>query len=258
MPELPDLQAFTKNLNRLYAGQKIEKITSPNAKKLNVSAQQLNDAIKGKKLKNISRNGKELYFDFGDAVVSLHLMLRGQLHFFEETHEQKFPIVEFYFKNGSGLVMTDFQGQARAALNPAEHDGIDALSPEVTLGFLKNKLSKSRASIKNLLLDQHFIRGIGNAYADEILWEAKISPFSISQKIPDGAIKALHKAIRSVLQAAEKQILKSNPEIISGEVRDFMKIHNSKIKESPGGVKIKIDKAGSRKTYYTDEQELYE
>lgn len=72
------------------------------------------------------------------------------------------------------------------------------------------------------------MRGVGNAYADEILWHARISPFSVSSKIPEAKLKDLVKAIKSVLEDAEQNILKSNPGIINGEVRDFMDIHNSK------------------------------
>ena len=64
-------------------------------------------------------------------------------------------------------------------------------------------------------------------------------------------------AIKKVLTDAEKEIRKNHPDIISGEVRDFLKIHNSKKKESPGGADIQIKTAGGRKTYFTDEQVLY-
>ena len=106
-------------------------------------------------------------------------------------------------------------------------------------------------------MDQKIIRGIGNAYADEILWDAGISPFSVCNKIPDEKIKRLPRSIRSVLQDAEKQIRKSKPDIISGEVRDFLKIHNAKKEQSPTGGKIHHKMANSRITYYTDEQELF-
>lgn len=76
------------------------------------------------------------------------------------------------------------------------------------------------------MLDQQLIRGIGNAYADEILWDAGISPFSVSGKIPPGKISALAKSIRKVLKAAEKRIIKKHHGIIAGEVRDFLLIHN--------------------------------
>ena len=107
-------------------------------------------------------------------------------------------------------------------------------------------------------MDQQVLRGIGNAYADEILWEAGISPFSVSNKIPAEKVKELAKAIKKVLKDAEKQIVKSHPDIITGEVRDFLKIHNAKKKESPTGAAIEHGTVNSRKTYYTKEQELYE
>ncbi len=71
-------------------------------------------------------------------------------------------------------------------------------------------------------------------------------------------IKALVKSIRSVLQDAEKQISKLQPGIISGEVRDFLNIHNSKKKQSPTGGTIHNKMVSSRITYYTDEQELFD
>ncbi|MCK7559331.1 hypothetical protein MKQ70_31945 [Chitinophaga sedimenti] len=59
------------------------------------------------------------------------------------------------------------------------------MSEEFTQAYLAQTLGKSRAAVKNLLLDQHVVRGIGNAYADEILWEAGISPFSVAKAIPE-------------------------------------------------------------------------
>ena len=106
-------------------------------------------------------------------------------------------------------------------------------------------------------MDQHIIRGIGNAYADEILWAARISPLSASSKIPADKIKKLLSSIKSVLKNAEKQILKAEPDKISGELRDFLKVHNSKKKKSPTGGEILIITLNSRKTYYTDEQEEF-
>ena len=101
------------------------------------------------------------------------------------------------------------------------------------------------------------IRGIGNAYADEILWHARISPLSICNKIPDAKIKQLVRAIPSVLKNAEKQIRKINPDTISGEERSFLKIHNSKKKKSPTGALIRQAKINSRVTYYTQEQQFF-
>jgi formamidopyrimidine-DNA glycosylase len=160
------------------------------------------------------------------------------------------------FENGKKLALTDYQRNARIIVNPEPAKAPDALSPEVNLTFWKNAL-KSKATIKNLLLDQNVIRGIGNAYADEILWEAGISPFSVSNKIPAEKVKALAKAVKKVLTSAIKQIGKAEPGIIGGEIRDFLNIHNADKKTSPTGAVIKHKTIGGRKTYFTDEQELY-
>lgn len=259
MPELPDLQVFKKNLSKKLVGKTLEKITVRNKKKLKVSEVSMKKALEGEKLVSVERIGKELHFGFKNGdVLALHLMLRGDLHYFHKNNEERFTIIELLFKDGTGLAMTDFQGQATPTLNPEERETPDALSSEFNLRYLRDLLSKSKAAVKNVLLDQNAIRGIGNAYADEILWDARISPFSISNQVPDAAVKKLLKSIKSVLTKAEKSITKTHPDIISGEVRDFMLIHNPKKEKSPTGGAILISKKGARKTYYTEEQELYQ
>jgi formamidopyrimidine-DNA glycosylase len=259
MPELPDLQVFSRNLTKMLKGKTVNAVTVPNSKKLNVPVKSLQKSIEGQELKKIERVGKELHLTFGNGeVLGLHLMLRGQLHTFEKKNPHKHTIIALLFDDDTGLAMTDGFGQATPTLNPEENEAIDALSEEMNATFLKEQLSGTKAAVKNLLLDQHIIRGIGNAYADEILWEAGISPFSASNKIPATKVKVLAKAIKDVLHKAEKQILKSHPDIISGEVRDFMAIHNPKKTHSPGGGTIRHKAVGGRKTYYTDEQELFD
>jgi len=128
----------------------------------------------------------------------------------------------------------------------------------ITLNYLSEKLGKTKTPVKTVLMDQKVLRGIGNAYADEILWYAKISPFSASNKIPADKVEVLAKSIKSVLEDAEKEILKANPDIISGEVRDFLIVHQPRKKTTPQGKTILQKEVSSRKTYYTDEQELFE
>jgi formamidopyrimidine-DNA glycosylase len=259
MPELPDLNVFAKNLDKKLAGKKVEKIEVQNKSKLKTPVAELKKEIEGSKLKKVYREGKELHFEFSNGnILGLHLMLHGNLNLFEDKNEKKNTIIELHFDKNKGLALTDYQGAANATLNPVVKDSPDALSDDVDYKFLKEKLSKKRTNIKTFLLDQKIIRGIGNAYADEILWEAGIHPESVCNKIPDDKIKALAKDIKSVLKDAEKQILKINPDIISGEERSFLKIHNSKKKESPTGKKIHNKMVNSRITYYTGEQELYE
>jgi formamidopyrimidine-DNA glycosylase len=255
MPELPDLQAFSHNLQKRLNSKTLKEV-KVHTTKLNVSLSALKKAIENQQLKHVRREGKELYFEFdGGSVLALHLMLRGQLYLDNEEH--KYSIIELHFDDGLILTLTDFQKAATPTLNPEPKESPDAMDDKADYAFFKKTLQAKKGVIKNILLDQHIIRGIGNAYADEILWDAHISPFSISDKIPDNKIKDLAKSVRSVLKHAEQQILKTHPDIISGEIRDFMNVHSPHKKESPTGGKILI-KAGTRKTYYTDEQELFE
>lgn len=258
MPELPDLQAFSRNLSKKLVGKRVEKIRAVQTKKLKSPEKAFQQALEGAVLASVHRDGKELHLIFDNGnVLGLHMMLKGQLQYFQNANENKFTIMELLFEDGCGLALTDFQKQATPTLNPEPRTAPDALSASAGFQYLKDKLQASSAAIKKLLLDQDVIRGIGNAYADEILWHAGISPFSRSNKIPENAVRKLSRSIKAVFAKAERQILKIDPEIIGGEVRDFLSIHNPKRSHSPTGGKILIDETGGRKTYYTREQQLY-
>lgn len=258
MPELPDLEAFSLNLQKELSGKRLQKLTAVNKSKLKIPEKELKSTLENQELKRIYREGKELRFEFADGnILGLHLMLNGDMYLFEKSNEHKYPIVELLFDDDTGLVVTDFQGMANIALNPEEKTSPDALSGEMDFKYLKEQLMKTRTVIKKLLMKPEVIRGIGNAYADEILWHARISPLSVCNKIQKENIKVLAKSTKTVLQNAIKQIHKTKPGIISGEVRDFLDIHNSTKKKSPTGADIKQIMIGGRKTYYTDEQELF-
>jgi formamidopyrimidine-DNA glycosylase len=258
MPELPDLQAFCRNLSKKLVGKSVEKIHAVQTKRLKSPESAFQQAFQGATLTSVYRDGKEVHLKFDNGnVLGLHMMLKGQLQYFKNSNEHKFTIIELLFEDGLGLAMTDFQKQATPTLNPVAREAPDALSEKAGYKYLKAQLASSRAAIKKLLMDQDVIRGIGNAYADEILWHARISPFSLSNKIPDDEIRKLARSIKTVFGKAEKQILKADPEIIGGEVRDFLAIHNPKKSHSPTGAKILIDESGGRKTYYTKEQQVF-
>ena len=234
MPELPDLEVFAENLTSLFKGKVLERIEVKVATKLNVKEKELKTALEGHRLEQVTREGKTLQLHFGkDKTLGLHLMLHGEIKLMEKDKEMKFPILEVQFKGGEGFALTDFQKSATPTLNPEVTEVPDATAKKMSPAYLKAILSKKRAPIKQVLLDQKLIRGIGNAYADEILWEAKISPFSISKAIPEQSVKALHKAINEVLLDAIKQIKKKHPDQLSGEIRDFLKIHNPHAYKSP-------------------------
>lgn len=257
MPELPDLQVFSANLNKTVKNKTVKKISVPVASKLNVSASVLKKELEGQKIKKVYRDGKELFISFdNDSLLSLHLMLHGGLHLFEHDNTNKHTILEMLFDDDTGLALTDWQKAAVPTLNPEPKKAPDALSKDITPEYLQEILN-TRAAVKNVLLDQKVIRGIGNAYADEILWKAGISPFSISNKIPTKSVNALAKSIKQILHDAEKQILRTHPDIISGEVRDFLLIHNAHKDKDPDGETIEHKTAGGRKTYFTASQVLF-
>lgn len=256
MPELPDLEVFAKNLQKRFKNKILETVEVKVAKKLNVSGKELKHVLEGHQLKSVSRVGKTLQLRFdNDAVLGLHLMLHGELIALEEEEEVKFQIVSFHFKKGDGFALTDFQKAATPTLNPEDSDVPDALS--LNLSNFKDLLAKKKVQIKTLLMDQHLIRGIGNTYADEILWEAKISPFSIAKAIPEAGVKELLKTINHVLSKEAADIAEKLQDALNGEVRDFLRVHRADLKKSPTGAAILIEKKGARKTYYTDEQVLY-
>jgi formamidopyrimidine-DNA glycosylase len=255
VPELPDIEVFAKNLNRIFANKKLLKVKVVNGKKLPDTAKALSVALEGKVLKHIYRSGKEFRLEFkGAPLLGLHLMLTGDLFLFEDKNEHHSTIVELYFEGKTNLALTDRMRNAWIKLNPEDRNGKDALD----LNFENLKAIFGRkTTIKNILLDQDLIRGIGNGYSDEILWEARISPYSIASAIPEKKIKDLVKIIPRVLLEATKKIDEAYPGRINDEVKEFLIIHRKVDALSPTGHPIKIDTKGSRKTYYTDEQVLY-
>ncbi|HJW16674.1 MAG TPA: DNA-formamidopyrimidine glycosylase family protein [Flavisolibacter sp.] len=257
MPELPDIEVFTRNLKKLFGGKTLSKIKIVHNKNIKDSQKALSAALEGQKLKDIYRSGKEMRFLFSNGrILGLHLMLTGDLVPFGDSNERKSTKVEFYFRDGNNLALTDRFKAAFVKLDPEDKEGIDALDPKMNYRYLKKALNR-KAAIKNVLLDQNVIRGIGNAYSDEILWQTGISPFSKADAIPDEKINELAKTIKKVLKKATIQIYKTHPGIIHGEIRDFLDIHTKKKDKSPTGAKIKMAERGMLNTFYTDEQVLY-
>jgi formamidopyrimidine-DNA glycosylase len=258
MAELPDLTVFAGILNRRLKGKTLKELDVAVGKKINATEKEIKKALEGKKLLAVTREGKTLQLHFsGEQVLGLHLMLRGELVLLEKDLHPKYEILGFHFTGGEGFALVDLQKQATPTLNPIESKVPDALGDDMDYTYFSSLLAKKRTTIKTLLMDQHLIRGIGNSYADEILWDAKVSPFSIANAIPEKAVKKLYKSLGSVLQEAIKAIDKENGDDLRGELRDFMQVHGAKLKKSPTGAVIKSDKIGGRTSYYTEEQELY-
>lgn len=235
MPEIPDIEVFAFNIKLQFAGKRISKVKVVNGNKLKDSAEDLTKSLEGSLLKDIYRSGKEFRLKFSNGIIlGMHLMLTGDIYSFKEKNEHKFTIIEFYFEDASGIALTDRMRNANVKLNPVDKDGMDAL--KVNYKYLKHVL-KSKTKIKEILMDQNIIRGIGNGYSDEILWETRISPYSAADAIPDEKVKELAKAIKKVLKFATDKILHAYPGLITGEVKEFLKIHRQK--QSPTGCAIR-------------------
>ena len=257
MPELPDIEVFTRNLHKLFAGKKLLRIRIVNGSKLKDSAAAYAKALDGKTLKKVYRSGKEMRFEFsGGQLLGLHLMLTGDIILFDKKNERQSTIAEFYFEGGQSMALTDRMKNANIKLDPEDKAGVDAISPALNYTYLKNAF-KRKSGIKALLINQDIIRGIGNSYSDEILWEARINPYSVAAAIPDEKIKELPAIIKRILKKEIAQIYKAYPGKVNVEVKDFLKIHTKIKTTSPTGAPIIIDQKGMMKTYYTKEQILY-
>ncbi len=257
MPELPDIHVFANHLNDQLSHKVVREIKVVQGKKLKDQPTDLSRSLEGQSIQEVFRSGKELRILFSNSVVlGIHLMLTGDLFLFKKINEQKFTIVEIYFTDGSGIALTDRMKNAFIKINPEDKEGIDVLDASFTFKTLKKILDR-KAKIKNVLLDQKLIRGIGNSYSDEILWEARISPHSVARAIPDEKIKDLVRISKKVMKNAINKISKAYPGLIQGEVKDFLNIHTNKKTHSPTGAKILVEKRGMLKMYYTREQILY-
>lgn len=257
MPEIPDLNIFSKNLAKRLTGNTLTQVTVLVPRKLKVPESDLKKALDDQKLLAVTREGKELHFAFENGhVLGLHLMLHGTMYWFEGRNENRFTIAELLFSDGTGLAITDWQKAVILTLDPKPTKVPDAMS--LPRDYLSKALKKNSHRIKTVLTEGKVVRGIGNAYVDEILYAAKISPFSKADKIPKNKIAVLTKAIGTVLTGAENYILTQFPDTITEKERDFLQVHLPRQKHTPGGEIILKAEIDSRKTYYTEGQELFE
>jgi formamidopyrimidine-DNA glycosylase len=258
MPELPDLEAYSKNIEKNVSNKAVKEVIIYKLGKLNVSKKEINDVLVSTKVTTCRRDGKEmlLFFDNGQ-VVSVHLMLEGKFNVTSDIESVNFKMFAFDFGD-MFLVISDPRGWAKMELSPEESTTPDALSADFTFEYFDGKIKEKKSkNIKAFLIDQDIVRGIGNAYVDEILWEAKISPASKAGRIPDDVVQRLYEAIRTVLTMSVQEILKINPDVVNGEIRDFMRVHRKDKGKCPNGYSINSKKIASKTTYYTEEQEVF-
>ncbi|MBE8971062.1 hypothetical protein IQ277_34145 [Nostocales cyanobacterium LEGE 12452] len=259
MPEVPELNVVGLTLQKHFKGQKVKRIEILWKKRVKASEEEFNNALRGAALRSVDRNGKELHLHFdNDHILGIHMMLTGKMILLPTDENLKNPIFELMFENGAGIVVLDGMGQAKPILNPEIPEVPDIMGDDFTEDYLSKVLSKAGGKIKEVLQKQDKIRGIGSAYADEILWAAKVSPYSIAKNIPTEKVTAIYKAIREVtVEATEDLMKRKTDDVFEMENKDHRYVHNPSKTHSPEGEEIIVGKLGSGRTYYVASQELY-
>jgi formamidopyrimidine-DNA glycosylase len=207
MPELPDITLYIEALEKHILGQTLEGVRIVSPFLLRTATPRLASAF-GKKLLRLRRLGKRICIGLEDELwLVLHLMIAGRIHWKARGVKVSPPrgLAAFDFPNGS-LLWTEAGSQKRASLHiVAGEAGLRTLDPgglEVlssNLEHFDSALLSANHTLKRALTDPRLFSGIGNAYSDEILFEAKLSPLALTQKLSVPEIKRLYEAIRSSL-----------------------------------------------------------
>src|ERR1700733_10907135 len=202
VPELPDVTVYVERLRAFAIGQPIEGIRIASAFVLRTVTPAPKDLI-GARVQTVERLGKRIVIGGeGDRYIVIHLMIAGRLRWKERgaALPRKLALAGFDFPNGT-LVFTEASPKKRASLHVvagraalAEFDrgGLDVLT--ATAAEFADRLRSERHTVKRALTDPTLFDGIGNAYSDEILHAAKLSPFRITIAMTDAEIAALHRA----------------------------------------------------------------
>ena len=208
MPELPEVETIKNELSSHVIGRRFANVTVCDAKPVKQpSVEDFRRKLVGQSINLLQRRGKYLIFHLsgGNALV-IHLKMTGAL-LLNPKQPDGYARVIFHLDNGGRLVFTDRRRLGALWLLENEQAVVGKLGPEpldseFTFQTLSERLHKRQAPIKAVLLDQKFIAGIGNMYADEALFAAKIHPLRKASGLSTQEIRNLHKAIVDVLQLA--------------------------------------------------------
>jgi formamidopyrimidine-DNA glycosylase len=211
MPELPEVETIRRDLEKRICGLTIEEVTIFDPRVV-VQPKAFVKNLLGKTIVNVSRRAKLLILSLGDhAYWVVHLKMTGQLVLGKNLKAQgcKETKVVMRLSNGEYLNYNDQRlfGRLIFVKNLKDVPFLKKVGPEPLNGawnvsILKEALSKRTTPIKVLLLNQEFVAGIGNIYASEILFQAKINPKKSSRKLIESEISALYQSTRSVLHEA--------------------------------------------------------
>jgi formamidopyrimidine-DNA glycosylase len=223
MPELPDITVYLEALEKRVLGRQLEKVQIGSPFLLRTAAFPLN-AIELKRVVALRRLGKRICFGMEDELwLVLHLMIAGRLHWKDPVARKpaamppakaafKLPknqLAVFHFENGL-LSLTEAGTQRRASLHlvkgetelyALDRGGVELFEGDnfIDLATFTRVLQSENHTLKRALTDPRLFSGIGNAYSDEILWHAKLSPIKLTQRMTADEIEVLHAATRDAL-----------------------------------------------------------
>lgn len=267
MPELPEVETVRKSL-KLKVSNRVIKDVIINYENIieYPSTEEFKKKIINQKIRTIDRYGKWLMFRLDDYYLLSHLRMEGK-YFIKESNDyfNKHEHVVFRLDDGTDLIYMDVRKFGKMHL--IEKDKIQDMGPLVKLGlepwdkqldidYLKDKYSKKRLPIKSVLLDQEIIVGIGNIYADEILFLSKINPYVRAMDLEVEDLENIIKYTKEVLEKAIKQggtTIRSYSSVngVHGLFQQKLNVHTKEGEKCPicnsEIIKVKI---GGRGTYY--------
>jgi formamidopyrimidine-DNA glycosylase len=205
MPELPDVEVYVESLRARIAGRRLERVRLLSPFLLRTAVPPLSSAD-GRTVAGLQRIGKRIVLALeGGPYLVLHLMIAGRLRWLEANGKPpgRITLALFQFENGA-LAFTEAGTKRRASLHVVSSlEGVDpggAELAEIDPSRFKALLTRENHTLKRALTDPHLFAGIGNAYSDEILHRARLSPIAMTSRRDDEEAQRLFAAARDVLR----------------------------------------------------------
>jgi formamidopyrimidine-DNA glycosylase len=205
LPELPDLTVYIESLAARVRGRRLVRVRLLNPFLLRTAVPPLS-SVEGKAVVELRRLGKRIVLALeGGLFLVLHLMIAGRLRWEEKT-PKRITLALFEFESGT-LALTEAGTKRRASLHVVQgEDALRAMDPggeevlEMDLRAFADRLRSENHTLKRALTDPRLFAGIGNAYSDEILHRARLSPVALTAQIGDDEMRALYEAVRATLR----------------------------------------------------------
>jgi len=244
MPELPDITVYLEALEARVLGQRLERIVITGPFLLRSIAPSPQDCA-GRNVVALRRLGKRIAIGLaGDLWLVLHLMIAGRLHWYEpRAKRSRRPVLAtFEFASGT-LTLTEAGSKRRASLHIvhgeaalAEHDRGGLEIAPLDFAAFAERLTQRNHTLKRALTDPQLLSGIGNAYSDEILHRAGLSPLALSRSLSDEDLRRLFAAMRAVLadwtERLRREAAGTFPERVTA-FREGMAVHGRYGKPCP-------------------------